>query len=268
MGLSVGRWNPAIAERVSRRSYGPEPVPPEAVERLERVCRDFRPFPEARAAFVREPVDTVAKGIVGSYGRVSGAPGYLAFIGRMDSPRVQECVGYTGEALVLEATALGLATCWVGGLFKPGAVRSSPALEKNERVICISPVGYPAARPNLTDRTFKALAGSAKRKPLEELVESRPVPGGGLGKALEAARLAPSANNRQPWRFRVEGQGVTVFTDSDKNEWKLSRRLDCGIAMLHFELGARAAGIEGDWEFLEAPGVARYVFRATSSSWP
>ncbi|HHY93759.1 MAG TPA: nitroreductase, partial [Firmicutes bacterium] len=28
-------------------------------------------------------------------------------------------MGYTGEAVVLEATALGLATCWVGGFFRP-----------------------------------------------------------------------------------------------------------------------------------------------------
>jgi hypothetical protein len=59
---------------------------------------------------------------------------------------------------------------------------------------------------------------------------------------------------------------VTILTDNDKKEWKLSRRLDCGIAMLHFELGARAAGLTGEWEFLEAPEVARYVLSVTSFS--
>ncbi len=266
MDLPVERWNLAVAARVSRRSYGPEPVPPEAVGQLERVCREFRPFPEARATLVREPVDGVAKGIVGSYGRVSGAPCYLAFIGRMDSRRVQECVGYTGEALILEATSLGLATCWVGGLFRQSRVSSSLVLEKNENVICISPVGHAKTKSSLTDRTFKALAGSARRKSIEELVEGGRIPEDRLKTALEAARLSPSASNRQPWRFRVGDRSVTVFTDSDKKEWKLSRRLDCGIAMLHFELGARAAGLEGEWEFLEAPEVARYVFSPTSFS--
>jgi len=236
------------------------------MKRLDTVCREFRPFPEARATLVREPVDRVAKGLVGSYGRVSGAPAYLAFIGLMDSGRVQECVGYTGEALVLEATALGLATCWVGGLFKPSSVSPLIGLKKDEKVICISPVGYPAAKPGLTDRTFKAVAGSARRKSLEDLVESdRPLEGR-LKSALEAARLSPSASNRQPWRFRVEGRSVTVFTDSDKREGKLSRRMDCGIAMLHFELGALAAGLEGRWQFLKAPEVARYDISATSFS--
>jgi len=266
MELSVESWSQAIANRVSRRSFAAEAPGEEPLGRLERVCLEFQPYPEARAVLVREPVDKVAAGIIGSYGRVSGAPCYLAFIGRMDSARVQECVGYTGEALVLEATSLGLATCWVGGLFKPAAVSSRLGLGENEKVICISPVGYPAAKPSLTDRTFKAIAGSARRKPLEELMEDGRVPEGGMKTAVEAARLSPSANNRQPWRFRADARAVTIFTDSDKKEWKLSRRLDCGIAMLHFELGARAAGLAGKWEFLEAPEVARYVLSVTSFS--
>jgi len=266
MDLPVSSWLDSVLVRVSRRSYDPAMPGEEVLGRLERVCREFQPYPEARAVLVREPVDKVAAGIVGSYGRVSGAPCYLAFIGRMDSARVQECVGYTGEALVLEATSLGLSTCWVGGLFKPAAVSSRLGLGENEKVICVSPVGYPAAKPSLTDRTFKAIAGSARRKPIEELVEGGRVPEGWVKTAIEAARLSPSANNRQPWRFRAEGRAVTVFTDSDKKEWKLSRRLDCGIAMLHFELGARAAGLAGKWEFLEAPEVARYVLSATSFS--
>jgi nitroreductase len=266
MELPVERWSRAIAGRASRRSYDPKMPREELLKRLEQVCREFQPFPEARAALVREPVDKVAAGIIGSYGRVRGAPCYLAFVGRMDSSRIQECVGYTGEALVLEATALGLSTCWVGGLFKPGLVSARLGLGENEKVICISPVGHAAARASLTDRTFKAIAGSARRESLEELVEGGRVPEGGVKAALEAARVSPSANNRQPWRFRADSRTVTIFTDNDKKEWKISRRLDCGIAMLHFELGARAAGLQGAWEYLDAPDVARYVFAVISSS--
>jgi hypothetical protein len=266
MDLPVPSWLDAVFVRVSRRSFGAKIPGEDLLGRLERVCREFRPYPEARAALVREPVDDVAAGIIGGYGRVSGAPCYLAFIGRMDSARVQECVGYTGEALILEATSLGLATCWVGGLFKPGVVSARIGLGENERVLCISPVGYPSARPSLTDRTFKAITGSARRKRLEELMEGGRVPEGGVKKAVETARLSPSANNRQPWRFRADARTMTILTDNDRKEWKISRRLDCGIAMLHFELGARAAGLSGEWEFRAAPEVARYALSVTSFS--
>jgi hypothetical protein len=266
MDLPASSWLAAASVRVSRRSFAHEALGQERLDRLERVCREFRPFPEARVELVREPVEKVATGVVGSYGRVSGAPCYLAFIGRMESGRVQECVGYTGEGLILEATALGLGTCWIGGFFKPGAVGTSVRLGGDERVIAVSPVGRTRPIPSLTDITFKAIAGSAGRKSLKQLVEGGRVPEGRLRAALEAARHAPSARNRQPWRFRVEGETVTVLIGDGQKEGRLSRRLDCGIAMLHLELGARAAGLAGEWEFLEAPDVARYVPAVTTSS--
>ncbi|MBM3310011.1 MAG: nitroreductase, partial [Candidatus Aminicenantes bacterium] len=77
-------------------------------------------------------------------------------------------------------------------------------------------------------------------------------------KALEAARLAPSATNRQPWRFEVGDGSITVRIDGGREGGRFSKRLDCGIAMLHLELGARAAGVDGRWVFLPAPAVARF----------
>jgi nitroreductase len=266
LDLPVDRWVAAIAARKSRRSFAPKPVAEEVLGRLELLCRDLQPFPEARVALVREPVDSVAAGIIGGYGRVTGAPCYLAFIGDRGSARVQETVGYTGEGFVLEATALGLATCWVGGLFKPKSVSSALRLRSNERVLAISPVGHASAKDSLTDRSFRALAGSARRKPVDDLLAGGSALEDRWRAAIMAARLAPSANNRQPWRFKIEGEAVTILVDVVKANEKLSRRLDCGIAMLHLELGARASGLRGDWEFLGGPEVARFRLSATASS--
>jgi hypothetical protein len=266
MVLPVGSWLRAISVRGSTRSFAREALDRESLDRLERICREFRPFPEARAVLVRERMGKVASGVIGAYGRVSGAPCYLAFIGRMDSSRVQECVGYTGEGLILEATAMGLGTCWVGGFFRPDAVSPSAGLGRDERVIAVSPVGKVRSVPSLTDVTFKAISGSSRRDPLKALVEEGLGFQGRWNAALEAARIAPSARNRQPWRFRLEEDAVTVLADIVKANEKLSRRLDCGIAMLHFELGARTAGIDGAWQFLEAPEVARFQASVISSS--
>jgi len=81
--------------------------------------------------------------------------------------------------------------------------------------------------------------------------------------ALEAARLAPSAVNRQPWRFYVEPNGITVSVNSIRREFGLSKRLCCGIAMLHIEVAALHCGMRGMWQFLEAPHVARFKIGAT-----
>ncbi len=104
---------------------------------LEKVCAEFTPFPHARAVLVNEPGTEVFKGIAGSYGKVTGAPAFIAFIGDMRSPSVQEEVGYTGQGIILEAAALGLNTCWVGGFFKPKETGNLIKLKEHERVLAV-----------------------------------------------------------------------------------------------------------------------------------
>ena len=42
---------------------------------------------------------------------------------------------------------------------------------------------------------------------------------------------------------------------------RFPKSLDCGIAMLHLELAARAAGKSGAWTWLRPPGVARFEIK-------
>jgi len=77
--------------------------------------------------------------------------------------------------------------------------------------------------------------------------------------AVECARLAPSATNRQPWRFRFEGEGLVVEKSRGPELPMVTKRLDCGIAMLHAELGAWNAGVSGVWlESADGREVARF----------
>ena len=260
MDLPVERWYAAIFKRHSRRIYLAKVPEEDQLARLDQVCREFTPFPEARSELVRRPPETVFKGLIGHYGRVSGAPAYIAFIGRMNSPQVQEATGYTGEGIILEATALGFSTCWVGGFFSPATVRSQIDVRQGEKVLSVTPVGYSPLEKTGQEKIMAGLVRSRSRKPLAKLVAGEiAVPW--MTKALEAARLAPSAQNRQPWRFRIEKDGIIIEADRSISTTTISKRLDCGIAMLHFELGAMAAGVSGNWESLPSPEVARFVLR-------
>jgi Putative TM nitroreductase len=259
MELPADRWYRAIAARLSRRSYSSRLPEEDKLARLARVCREFQPFPEARSELVLTSPEDVFKGLIGSYGRVNGAPAYIAFIGDMGSFRVQEATGYTGEGIILEATAMGLATCWVGGFFRPECVRSHIPIKKDEAVLSITPVGYAPPEKSGQEKIMSMLVRSRRRKPLSALVKGS-IEAPWMAQALEAARLAPSARNRQPWRFRIEKGAVVIAADSAFRSSTISRRLDCGIAMLHFELGALAGGVTGNWEILRMPDVARFVY--------
>lgn len=259
MDLPVERWYRAIEKRYSRRQYDGRPIDPEKVASLEETIRLFTPFEDTRAVLVTQPPTDVFRGAVGSYGKVKNAPAYLAFIGQEDSPTVQEHIGYFGEGLILEATALGLCTCWVGGFFRPKEVARQITLARGERVFAITPIGYPSAGETLEERL---MSHRLKRKPLQAIIVGNVGNKEGLPAwlitALEAARLAPSAVNRQPWVFRVEDDAVTLAMDNPKDTFHMPKRLDCGIAMLHFELGAAHAGVKGYWEYLATPQVARF----------
>ena len=259
MDLPVESWYEAIFIRKSRRSFDEQPVDSAVLDGLDRRFSAFRPFSGARVALVPRPPEAVLRGLVGNYGRITGAPAYAAFIGETDAPGVHAAVGYAGEALILEATALGLATCWVSGFFRPDAVRAHIAVAPSERVFAVTPIGHASEGYTGRDRVYRALARSDSRKPLSELVD----PAGGpleswQQKAFEAARLAPSAGNRQPWRFSAGPGFVEVDASGGRDNDRFSKRLDCGIAMLHLELAARTEGKAGAWVPLEYPRVARY----------
>ncbi len=261
MEIPFSRWHAAISRRRSRRSFDSTELESSVLAQLETVCREFRPFPQARAELVTQSPEKVFKGAIGPYGKIKGAPAFIAFIGDMDDPHIQEKVGYLGEGIILEATAMDLNTCWVAGFFRPKVAASAVGTSGNERVLSVTPVGHATEEFTLEERIMTGFGLAHQRKPLTELVT-------GLDEtelshwvksALEAARLAPSAINRQPWRFYLEPCSITVSVDSPRFTFGISKRLDCGIAMLHIEVAALDCGVQGTWEFLKAPQVARFT---------
>ncbi len=259
MELSVDAWYRAIFVRRSRRSFDERPVEPSVLDALSLRFQGYHPCAGARVAVVARRPEAVLRGLIGNYGRITGAPAYAAFIGRSEWPGIEPAIGYVGEALVLEATALGLATCWVSGFFRPEAVLDHLVLASSERVFAVSPIGHTAEAYTRRDRVYRTLIRSDSRKPLSDLVGSEGTPlEPWQQKAFEAARLAPSARNRQPWRFSAGPGFVEIGASGARDNERFSKRLDCGIAMLHLELGARAAGKSGAWSLLEYPRVGRY----------
>jgi len=260
MEAPFSRWYAAIPRRRSRRSFDSTELESSVLAQLETICREFRPFPQARAELVTQSPDKVFKGAIGPYGKIKGAPAFIAFVGNMDDPHIQEKVGYLGEGIILEATAMDLNTCWVAGFFRPKVAASLVGTSGNERVLSVTPVGHATEEWTREERIMTGFGRAHQRKPLTELVtglDETELPHW-MKSALEAARLAPSAVNRQPWRFYVEPHSITVSVDSPMFTFGISKRLDCGIAMLHIEVAALDCGIQGTWEFLQAPQVARF----------
>jgi len=262
MATRAESWYKAIPVRHSIRQFDTSrQIAAETLDQLRSVCQEFRPFRGARAELVTgSSLDGVFKGLIGSYGKINGANAFLAFVGDTMTSHIQEKVGYTGEGVVLEATSLGLGTCWVTGSFKPEVAASLLTKSDSEKILAVSPVGFASSKSSLWERAVKRGVRSEDRLPLESMItgaKSTELPDWTRG-AINAARLAPSAKNRQPWSFEVTGDSITVGVRKDGDSSDISKRLDCGIAMLHLEVAITHADVNGKWEFLEAPQVARF----------
>jgi nitroreductase len=247
----------AIFLRHSRRKYLRQPIEAATLERIEALAGRLN----AEAAGCRiVPVPShsgaIFSGIRGGYGIIKGAPSYLAFIARPQESGSYARLGYYGETMVLEATRLGLGSCWVSGTFDPRAAGRELDLGPAEELVAVTPLGYPREGTSMSEKLIKRAAGSHSRKPLEQLCTGEPVERwpDWARTAVEAGRLAPSAVNRQPWRFRYDGEELTVETADGGSEAK--KLLDCGIALCHLELGARHSLGEGlRLRFYPAPRV-------------
>jgi nitroreductase len=221
------------------------------------------------------------KGLIGGYGKIMGATGIAVFIGDSSDPRCEEKAGYLGEATVLEATSLGLGSCWVAGNYSKGrlqAILSELGYKEtgNERIYAVAALGYTMAGFGESENLMKGLVKSKNKKDLHEISPDYDRMGGGSGLpewfigGLEAVRIAPSANNMQPWIYRylpgpasfssgaaVRSDRVLISLDTKGLMTKFATpRIDCGISMLHFQVGAHASGASGYWSFSRYPDIA------------
>jgi nitroreductase len=71
------------------------------------------------------------------------------------------------EHLVLAATNLGLATCWIGA-FDEEMIKNELLIPSDIRIVALTPLGYPAEKPSIVDRVSKIIAGKG-RKDLAEI---------------------------------------------------------------------------------------------------
>ncbi len=248
-------WFDAVSRRVSRRRFQDRPPDAGALARVHTVCSRVTEATagEVRAIVVDESPAGVFTGLVGAYGGVTGAPAFAAFVAGEDR---QVDVGFIGEAVILEATAAGLDTCWIAGSFDPKAAAAHLELAQGEQVRAVTPIGYATARVGGGERMLHAVVKPRARLDLERVAPGASSWPAWARVAAEAARLAPSGGNRQPWRLRMEDRRLVIDCTGERAYW--TARIDCGIAALHAELGALHEGVTGRWERLEGPGVARF----------
>jgi nitroreductase len=133
--------------------------------------------------------------------------------------------GFEGQALVLKLVEQGFGTCWLA---------VGRAVEKNSPAVIVFGKG---AGNSLSSKITRAVIRGDRRKPLDELLTHDSVkPTPEQERIIAAMRLAPSAVNKQPWRFSVkDSRGIKVRKLAGHPVWT---SIDLGIVLLHGYLAA------------------------------
>lgn len=144
--------------------------------------------------------------------------------------------GYIMQHLSLYIESKGLGTCYMGGA-SPGMGLKRTL---NYNYVIALAFGKPKEDP-YRDHIL------AKRRPEKDLVVYKEEVSSDIRKILEAARLAPSSLNNQPWRFVVYDNRIHVF--ARKNPLLLKKMdkmkmIDMGIMLANLLIAAEELWID------------------------
>jgi hypothetical protein len=225
----------AIEKRNSRRNYTPEKIKLDSIMILDGIINEYNRKAGLHIQLIQNQPRAFSN-LTKSYGMFKGV--YNVMVGKNSDKNAMEKIGYYGEKIVLEATILGLGTCWVGGTYDKETVQCG--LSDNEKIFCVIIVGNIKQDKGFTEKImYKAI--HRKTKNIEELYvsdEGENIPEWFLT-GMKAVQKAPSALNKQPVVFLYKKGLVFARTEpEDKN-------IDLGIAKLHFEIGSGG----GTWEW-------------------
>jgi nitroreductase len=196
--------------RRSIRQYHPDPVPDDMLEQILEAGR-WAPSASHRQPWafivVRDPeikqqVAAHAAYYVIRWAHVEEAPLLIVLCGHGKSaayrPFLHEDIGLAGGQMMLQAKALGLGTCWIGGLDRK-AIAGILKIPDEWEIVGLLTVGFPAEEPR-----------APRRKPLADIVhydifgnlsaqaspEAGRPPGGVLQTVLRQFRIKFGARRR------------------------------------------------------------------------
>ncbi|MCL1979415.1 MAG: nitroreductase family protein [Methanomassiliicoccaceae archaeon] len=154
----------------------------------------------------------------------------IAVKGRTDDPDLQEKCGYYGEEIVLEATALGLGTCWVAA-WSFNYKSASLNVKDDETIICGIPFGY--GTEGMSESTTVPMNPHRKTKSVSDFLGGNANVPEWVTSAMKSVQFAPTSWNSQKTRFSYADDKLSAEIPEGR-----FTMIDFGITKYHFEIAA------------------------------
>ena len=208
----------AISKRKSCRAYADRPLDDEQLQKICDAIKGFTPlYPEQSLKW------RFVKSLKGPF--LVKAPHYLVVSGKGEKGEAENA-GFIYQQLMLWFSTRGIGNLWQGG---PKDVKRKKTSGKD--IIAIA-----FGRPK--EAVYRDIS-EFKRKPITEITNDPDDP------RIQAAHLAPSGLNLQPWYFEKTDNQVLLYRENPKLGvgfvYKLTD-LDMGIALCHYALACQRLG--------------------------
>ncbi len=270
-----------IKERKSVRTYQKKGLSEKDLKAVQAVVKNLNGNKgffghQVKLQFFEKPfIDQEEKIKIGTYGYITNPPSFIAgcvdntFYGMVD-------YGYIFEQMILSLTEQKLSTVWIGGTFER---KMFDFMQKDHEIVpTITPVGYEEHDKSSKEVDVREHVHADHREPFESLFFDneldKPLSESHfLAKALEYVRLAPSADNKQPWRVLVKNKNVHFYLHrSEAYQDNLTfdvQAIDMGIALSHFIKGLEEQkmtySVTNDYVNVDLPEL-EYAFSVKLSS--
>ncbi|AUD63182.1 hypothetical protein BK010_06115 [Tenericutes bacterium MO-XQ] len=271
-----------IKERKSVRTYLEKDLTEKDLKAVKQIVKKYNETKgyfghEVKLDFFDKPfVYTPKKAKIGTYGFITNPPSFIAgcvdnsFYGMVD-------YGFIFENMILDLTEKKLGTVWIGGTFDR---HTFDFMHKDHEIVpTITPVGYEDADHHSSkEDEVRERVHADRREPFDKLFFNNDFDTPldethAFAKALNYVRLAPSTDNKQPWRILVKDHDVHFYLErtpayGESLDFDV-QAIDMGIALSHFVKGLEELGLKfkvsNDFVNIKLPDY-EYAFSVKVSS--
>ncbi len=228
---------PTIFKRKSIRKFDLTPLDDDTLNEIQTHLKSLIPlYEDIKVELKILPPDMVKRRMMRE------APHYLTAFSEVKEGYLSN-VGFMLQQMDLFFSANGLASCWQGiPTLKKEALEDS-----NLEYVIMIPFG------NSPEPVHRTSISQFKRKSLHDITDIK-----GADDILEAARLAPSAGNGQPWFFSGDENLIHAYAVKPGFVRGLLTKkyppIDVGISLYHLKIAAEHFGKDTEIVF-EDPGI-------------
>lgn len=239
----------ALYLRKSTRKYVWEPVQADLLAKIGTFYEEVPSLFPGIKTEIGITDNTDRKHAPGGFFGVA-APYYLSLYSEKKD-KYEMNAGFICEQLALYMHTLGLGSCFLGSAKVPKKNRNRGELE----FVIMMAFGKP-------EGTLARRSTDAKRLPMQKLCAGPEEPKRVVRELLEAARLAPSAMNTQPWRF-VVAQGRIHFFARKQSIELLSHWDELGFGILFAHVMIAADELWLDVDLIRLEDISQKEFKNT-----